>query len=221
MGIETLYEDDHLIAVSKPSGQVTIPGRGDLPGLPLNVELERHLQRKVFPVHRLDRGASGIVLFAKDAATHRHLSLQFENRQVRKSYWVLAQGNIETGGLIDQPLRVFGSGRMGIHPAGKSSQTEYRVLEKLSGATLLEVNPQTGRRHQIRVHLYSIGHPVMGDALYGKERPVGGCSRLMLHAMALDLKDVKGKPISLRADPPKEFMDSLRLYGSSSKVPRA
>lgn len=214
--IESLYEDDHVIAVSKPSGQVVIPGRGNLPGEPLLAELERHAGKKVFVVHRLDRGASGILLFAKDALTHRDLNLQFEKRLVRKSYLVLIQGRLETGGRVDQPLRAFGSGRMGIHAQGKPSQTEYQIREQLKGATLLEATPQTGRRHQIRVHLYSIGHPVMGDMLYGKERPVGGVSRLMLHASTLEWSLPDGRRYCVKAEPPEDFKNVLlaqRLEG--------
>ncbi len=207
MAIQILYEDENLIALSKPSGQVVIPGRGDLQGEPLIKELEAHLGRKTFVVHRLDRGASGLVLFAKDAATHRLVSLQFEKRLVKKSYVALVLGHVETGGQIDQPLRSFGSGRMGIHPEGKPSLTEYKVRERLPGSTLLEVTPLTGRRHQIRVHLYSIGHPVMGDTLYGKDRPVGGASRLMLHAWKLELQKPNGEILSLADDPPANFFD--------------
>jgi tRNA pseudouridine32 synthase/23S rRNA pseudouridine746 synthase len=187
MPIQILYEDDHLVALDKPSGQVVIPGRGELTGEPLNRELEAHLKRKLFVVHRLDRGASGLVLFAKDADTHKHLSLQFEKREVKKTYLVLVQGRVEEGGKIEQPMKAFGSGRIGIHPQGKPSVTEYKIREHFAGSTLLEVMPHTGRRHQIRVHLYSIGHPVMGDILYGKDRPVGQAPRLMLHAWKLEL----------------------------------
>jgi tRNA pseudouridine32 synthase/23S rRNA pseudouridine746 synthase len=210
--IDILFEDSHLLAVAKPSGQLVIPGRGDLPGKPLAAELENYAGRKVFVVHRLDRGASGIVLFAKDADTHRHLNFQFEGRLVQKSYLVLAQGKVVTDGRVDQPLHTFGSGRMGIHPKGKSSQTHFKVREALKEATLLEVIPLTGRRHQIRVHLYSIGHPVMGDALYGKNRPVGGVARLMLHAWKLNFKMPGRKPLALEAAPPQDFETILRDF---------
>src|SRR5258706_1098662 len=119
MPIQILYEDKFLVALDKPSGQVVIPGRGELTGEPLNKELAAHLRIKVFVVHRLDRGASGLVLFAKDADTHRHLSLQFEKRAVKKTYLALVRGRLEESGKIEQPLKAFGSGRMGIHPKGK------------------------------------------------------------------------------------------------------
>jgi RluA family pseudouridine synthase len=203
--MEILFENEHLLAVSKPSGQVVIPGRGDLPGEPLKAEVSRHTGGNIFVVHRLDRGASGLVLFAKDAPTHRALCLQFENRTVRKSYLVLVQGQIEKDGRIDQPLKAFGSGRTGVHPQGKPSQSDYRVRERFPNATLVEVTPLTGRRHQIRAHFYSLGYPVMGDTLYGKERPVGGARRLMLHAWKIDFVDLSGRRISLCADPPADF----------------
>ena len=100
MPIQILYEDKHIVALDKPSGQVVIPGRGEIAGEPLNKELATHLKRKVFVVHRLDRGASGLVLFAKDAHTHQHLSLQFEKREVKKTYLALVQGRVEEGGKI-------------------------------------------------------------------------------------------------------------------------
>ncbi len=209
MAIDILYEDDVLIAAAKPSGQLVIPGRGEISGLPLAQELEAHFKKKIFVVHRLDRGASGIVLFAKTAATHRTLSLQFEKRDIEKTYLVLAQGAVTESGRIETPIKVFGSGRMGVHPAGKPSLTEYKPLKPLRGSTLLEVSPHTGRRHQIRVHLYSIGHPVMGDTLYGKERPVGGCARLMLHAWKIAFTH-KGKRLALEAPAPEDFNSAAK-----------
>jgi len=215
MAIDLVYEDAHFLAVSKPSGQVVIPARGDLPGEPLLQELEKLKGEKLYVVHRLDRGASGILLFARTAKAHRFLSIQFENHDVKKTYSVLAQGVVNTGGHIEQPLRAFGSGRMGIHPQGKLSSTDYQVREKLKESTLLDVMPTTGRRHQIRVHLFSIGHPVMGDPLYGKDRPVGGVSRLMLHATSLEFRHPSGRSLTLRADLPTDFSDILKAFGGS------
>jgi len=216
MAISILYEDKHLVALNKPSGQVVIPGRGELPGEPLIKELETHLGQKAFVVHRIDRGASGLVLFAKDAATHRRLCVQFENREVKKTYLVLVQGTVKEAGRVESPLRAFGSGRMGVHEQGKPSVSEYCVREHLPGTTLLEVMPLTGRRHQIRVHLYSIGHPVMGDTLYGKDRPVGGVARLMLHAWKLEVSGAGGEALSLEAPPPEDFEAILKSWKKSS-----
>ena len=99
---------------------------------------------------------------------------------------------------------------MGVAAAGKPSVTEYKVREAQGDSTLLEVNPQTGRRHQIRVHLYAIGHPVMGDTLYGKDRPVGGAPRLMLHAWKLEFEKPGGERLELLDEPPGDFTDYLQ-----------
>jgi RluA family pseudouridine synthase len=211
MPLKILFEDAHILAVSKPSGQVVIPGRGILSGEPLIKEVEKHTRTKMYVVHRLDRDAGGLMLFAKDPASHRALSLQFERRETHKKYWVAVEGRLAKDGCINQPLREFGSGRIGVHPDGKPSVTDYRIRDALSSqATLLEVSPQTGRRHQIRVHLYSIGHPVLGDRLYGKNRPVGGTPRLMLHAWKLGFTHPDGRTLNLQDDPPNDFMDLLR-----------
>ena len=216
MGTNILFEDPHLLAVSKPSGQVVIPGRGDIPGEPLITEVERQAGHKMFVVHRIDRGASGLVLIAKTPQAHRFLSVQFERREVKKTYLVLVQGILDTGGRVDEPLRAYGSGRTGVSAEGKPSVTEFQTRELMKGATLLEVTPLTGRRHQIRVHLFSLGHPVMGDPLYGKERPIGGAQRLMLHAWTLEFRHPDGRTLALRADPPPDFENVLTFLRTGS-----
>jgi RluA family pseudouridine synthase len=205
--LTVLHEDNHLIAVSKPSGQLVIPGRGPS-GQTLREEVEECVRGKVFVVHRLDQGASGVVLFAKDPGTHRQLCLDFENHRIEKIYLVLVRGRLERDGRVDQPLREFGSGRVGVDSRGKPSVTEFKVREKFEAATLLEVRPQSGRRHQIRVHLYSLNHPVMGDTRYGAPRPVGGISRLMLHAFRV--KTEGGG--DFKADPPEDFLRVLNRF---------
>jgi RluA family pseudouridine synthase len=210
--LEIVYEDERVLALSKPCGQPTIPGRGEI-GEPLNRSAEKHAKRKVFVVHRLDREASGLVVFAKDAATHKRLSQRFEARQVHKKYLVAVQGELSGEGLVRSPIKEYGSGRMGVGEGGKPSQTRYRSLQTTKKATLLEVEPVTGRRHQIRVHLYSIGHPVLGDPLYGKDRPVGGAPRLLLHSLELDF-DLGDIP-KLRAEPGPEFDKMVSNFSGS------
>lgn len=206
MPLQILYQDSDLLAVEKPSGQLVIPGRGEGLGEPMLQELERTLGRKIWVVHRLDRGASGLVLFAKSAAAHQRLCGLFQRREMKKSYQVVVQGIVEKGGTINAPIKIFGSGRLGVHPSGKPSLTDYEVLKPLAGSTLLQVMPHTGRRHQIRVHLYSIGHPVMGDPLYGKDRPVGGAPRLMLHAWKLEIPREGQEPLRLESPPPADLV---------------
>jgi tRNA pseudouridine32 synthase/23S rRNA pseudouridine746 synthase len=127
--IDIVYEDDHLLALSKPVGQLVIPGR-DRDEESLVTILTQRRGCKVYVIHRLDREASGLVLFAKDAATHRQLSGQFETRRVRKVYWAVVEGRITADGIVDSPIRQFGSGRMGTDVRGKPSLTRYQVLER-------------------------------------------------------------------------------------------
>jgi tRNA pseudouridine32 synthase / 23S rRNA pseudouridine746 synthase len=213
-GLQVLFEDSRLIAVDKPAGQAVIPGRG-LEEEPLVEQVARRLGGKAFVVHRLDRDASGLTLFAKDAATHRELCLLFETRRMGKTYLAAVLGRVEADGRVEQPLRLFGSGRMGVAAGGKPSRTSYRVRARGPHASLLEVSPETGRRHQIRVHLHSLGHPVLGDALYGRPRPVGGAPRLMLHSWRLAFV-LAGSPYRLAAEPDAQFQRVLGLFGLSS-----
>lgn len=197
--IETpiVFEDDRIVAVNKPVGLPTIPGRGEI-GVAVNVEIERRLRKKIYTVHRLDLDASGILVFAKDAETHRLLSKEFEERRAKKEYLVAVLGAMSGSGEIDKPLREFSSGRVAPAPDGKRAVTRWRVERSLGGATLLRVETLTGRKHQIRAHFSSVGHPVLGDPRYGPPpRPVGGAKRLMLHAHTLHLDlgyDLKAEP---------------------------
>jgi len=199
-----LYETDDFIAVSKPEGVVSVAeaGQGGLPEL-----LQPHYPGKLYPVHRLDRGASGVIVFAKNAAAHRHLNGEFDRREVRKTYLAAVDGVPESNrGKINAPIREFGSGRMGVDPKrGKPSSTEWKVAERLEGATLLRVSPATGRRHQIRVHLYHIGHPILGDLRYGDKARQERFPRLMLHALSLEFDLPSGERVTVEAPPPTSF----------------
>jgi RluA family pseudouridine synthase len=211
--LEVVHEDERLIAVSKPAGQAVAPGGGVEPDDTLQAHAERHVGAKVFLVHRLDRGTSGVIVLAKDAETHRRLSLAFEARQVEKAYVSLVVGHVEpASGEIARPLRAFGSGRIGVDRRGKPAITRYALTERLASADLLEIRPLTGRRHQIRVHLYALGHPVIGDTRYGHERPVDGAARLMLHARELVLPETDGSTIVVRLEPPEDFVEVLDAY---------
>lgn len=192
-----IFEDDRIVAVNKPVGLPTIPGRGEI-GVAVNVEIERRLRKKIFTVHRLDLDASGLLVFAKDAETHRLLSMEFEERRAKKEYLVAVLGVMSGSGEISKPLREFSSGRVAPAPDGKKALTRWRAERSLGGATLLRVETLTGRKHQIRAHFSSEGHPVLGDPRYGPPpRPVGGAKRLMLHAWTLHLDlgyDLKAEP---------------------------
>lgn len=190
-------------------GFAVIPGRNISEDIVLVNLIEKQLKYKCLVVHRIDLETSGIVIFAKNPQSHRHLSIQFERREIKKNYLALVLGTMNRDITINSPIRQFGSGRMGVDPQGKPSSTEMRIIENLPDTTLLNVSPHTGRRHQIRVHCYASGHPIMGDPMYGKDRPVGGVSRLMLHAHQIKITDpATGKERFFNARP-DEGWDSI------------
>lgn len=202
---DILYEDARLIALDKPAGLATIPERF-LPHC-LQEEVQDYLGEKAFIVHRLDKDVSGVVLFAKDAAAHRHLSMAFEARAVDKHYVAVVHGQVgRQNGGINLPIRAFGSGRMGVDERkGKPSTTRYAVRQRRGDTTVLDVYPVTGRRHQIRVHLYHLGHPIVGDPLYGDTAAQAAYPRLFLHAHALTFEHPDGGRRTITAPLPDGF----------------
>ena len=167
----------------------------------------------LYIVHRIDKDTSGVILFARNAEAHRRLSRQFEKRLVRKVYLALTHGVIvDDEGVIDKPLCRFGSGRVGINPQhGRSSLTEYAVLRRFAAHTLVEAYPKTGRRHQIRVHLYSLGHPIVGDRLYGDRTIQRDYPRMMLHAYRLTVRLLNDEMLTVEAPPPESFERVLHM----------
>jgi RluA family pseudouridine synthase len=200
-----LLDDGPLLAFDKPCGVSSIPARGEPPGASLLELASAREGGKLFVVHRLDKDTSGVILFARTAAAHRRLSGLFEDRQTEKTYLAWVQGILRDAGAVDVRLREFGSGRVAPDPAGKACVTRWRAVRGNGDRTLLEVRPETGRRHQIRAHLHSIGHPVLGDRLYGNPRPVGGAPRLMLHAASLAFPWDGPEPVRVSAPVPADF----------------
>ena len=210
--VRVLFENADYLAADKPEGVVSVSeaGKGGLPEL-----LKDVFPGKLYPVHRLDREASGVIVYAKNAGAHRHLNGEFDRREVRKIYLAVVLGAIEASrGSINAPIREFGSGRMGVDAKrGKPSSTEWKVAERLDGATLVRVHPATGRRHQIRVHLYHIGHPIAGDLRYGDRERQGRFPRLMLHALEIEFGLPSGERVTVDAPVPPSFetvLQSLR-----------
>jgi len=208
-----LKDEPHFIAVAKAAGVPVIPERGPNPAKPLVELLSEKLGIKLWVVHRLDRETSGVLVFAKDAETHKALSQAFEKHEAKKKYLVAVLGRVHKDGTIRQALKEFGSGRVGTDPKGKPSVTHYRALRANDQASLLEVEPETGRRHQIRAHLYAIGHPVLGDPKYGQERPVGGATRLMLHAVELIIPLGEGLAETFHAELTEDFGKVMEGFG--------
>jgi RluA family pseudouridine synthase len=197
-----LHADDDVVAVAKPSGQAVIAARDEPRSLCLQKTLGSQLRRRLWVVHRIDRDASGVVLFALNADAHRALSLAFEHRQVVKTYLAFVAGSVEPPrGRIEVPLHAArrGKARPAVpgEPGPLPSATEYVTRKRWSAASLLEVHPLTGRHHQIRVHLRSLGAPILFDPLYGRglmpEALAGApCSRLALHAWRIDVPAPSG-----------------------------
>jgi tRNA pseudouridine32 synthase/23S rRNA pseudouridine746 synthase len=217
--IETLFEDEAILAVNKPEGLASIPER-DLSIPSVRRVLEQERGASLFVVHRLDKEVSGLLLFAKTASTHRELSLAFEQRRVDKRYVAVVHGRVERDELvIDAPLREYGSGRMAVDPRGKPSLTRVTVVERAARHTLVEVKPETGRRHQIRAHLYAEGHALVGDTRYG-DAPSADENRLMLHAFRLGLPSLSvSAPTSIEAPFGESFLRELARLGL--RPPRA
>ena len=208
--IRVLFESDDLLAVDKPEGVVSVSegGKGGLPEILRRAGLSAG---RLYPAHRLDRGASGVIVFAKTPEMHRHLNGEFDRRAVRKTYLALVHDVIGANrGIVNKLIREFGSGRMGVDPArGKPSSTEFKVEDRLKGYTLVRVHPLTGRRHQIRVHLYSLGHPIAGDLRYGERVEQEKFPRLMLHALEIEFSLPSGERVRVEAPVPESFSSVL------------
>ena len=235
-----VFHDEHLVAVNKPSGLLVHRTALDRHETRFAVQILRdQTGRRVYPAHRLDRGTSGVLLFAFDPAVCARLAAQFEGRQVEKTYLAVVRGHPPESGVIDHPLvRRFDDYEFRADAAAGPAQdavTRYRRLAvaelpypvdryPTSRYALLEVAPETGRRHQIRRHLKHIAHPVVGDATYGKGRhnrlfgELFGCRRMLLACTALRLTHpVSGEPLHLEAPLQDDFAGVLAKLGWAEK----
>jgi 23S rRNA pseudouridine955/2504/2580 synthase/23S rRNA pseudouridine1911/1915/1917 synthase len=226
-----IFENDDFLALNKPSGMLTLPDRHDsaLPSLKQWLE-GRH--EKIFIVHRIDKDTSGLIIFAKNALSHQYLSKLFESRSVEKTYLGLVHGTpAEKEGRYDAPIGEHPviKGKMAVVRKGKPSITHYTVLESIGKFSWLQFRIETGRTHQIRVHLANAGHPLVADPLYGnaqpiflsdikqrfklsksedEERPL--LARLALHASTLSFTSPGGQSLTLEAPLPKDLEATLK-----------
>lgn len=186
--LRIIYQDDDIVILDKPSGLLSVPGKAPEHADSLQARVQR-----VFPsasiVHRLDMATSGIMLMAMNKAAHRHLSRQFELRQTEKSYEAIVYGwPSEESGEVNLPLICDWPNRpkqMVDHERGKKALTRWQVLSKGKDTSRIELFPITGRSHQLRVHMLSLGHPIIGDRLYAHPTALSLASRLHLHAKYL------------------------------------
>ncbi len=188
--LPVLHEDEHLIVVDKPSGLLSVPGRAAEHFDCVEYRAQQRFS-DVRIVHRLDKDTSGVMVLARGPKAHRHLGLQFERRKVHKCYIARVWGVVEEAeGEINLPLICDWPNRpkqMVDHERGKQALTQWRVLERGDDVTRVELTPHTGRSHQLRVHMLSLGHPILGDVLYAHATAFNGADRLQLHAQSLSL----------------------------------
>lgn len=241
MQLKIVYCDDYLVAADKPSGLLVHRTKIDSGERRFAVQtLRDQLGRRVYPLHRLDKGTSGVLLFAFDSATARLAASAFAGRRVRKTYLAVVRGWPDQSGEIDHPLepvydRILGQ----LGGPARPALTAYRRLATVelpyrvdrypsSRYALMELAPRTGRRHQLRRHLAHDAHPIIGDSTYGKGRhnrlfrELFGIDRLLLACTGIDLAHpVSGEQLELRARPAPEMLDLLDRLGWSQAWPAA
>ena len=215
--LKVLYEDASVIAIDKPAGMVVHAGAGNHSGTLVNALIHRFKALSTVGgdlrpgiVHRLDRYTSGVILVARDDASHRHLAAQFAGRSVKKIYLALVHGVVKSAsGRITKPIardpvhRTRMTARLA---TGRPAISDYRVLRRFAKHTLVEVAIGTGRTHQIRVHLSNMGHPVVGDSLYGAL----GLPRFFLHAQRITFESpALGEAVTVEAPLPAELNDII------------
>jgi 23S rRNA pseudouridine1911/1915/1917 synthase len=225
--LDILYEDEHLIVINKPAGLVVHPGNGNWQGTLLNALLNHAPQLDQVPragiVHRLDKATTGLLVVAKTIEAQLNLVRQLQQRTVKRDYLALALGEVRNDGLVDAPIgrHPVLRTRMSVTHDGKPARTHYRVLERLPACTLLRCSLETGRTHQIRVHLRAIGHPLVGDQVYGSKsfdspgvdvaQVILQFPRQALHAQSLELTHPhSGQSMTWESPLPEDMVSLLR-----------
>ena len=227
--VEVLYEDNDIIVVNKPKGLVVHPANGNPDGTLVNALMKickgtlSGIGGEIRPgiVHRLDKDTSGVLIVAKNDKAHLALCEQIKNREVKKTYLALTRGIIkENEATINMPIGRSTTDRkkMAVVKTGKEAITHFKVLERFKENTLLEINLETGRTHQIRVHLSQIGYPIVGDMVYSNGKNKFGVQGQMLHAWKIKfMHPITGKEMKIEAPLPPYFKDVLQNSKSGAK----
>ena len=222
--LDVVYEDDDVIVVNKPKGLVVHPAPGHPDGTLVNALLYHcgdslsGINGELRPgiVHRIDRDTSGLIIAAKNDFAHVRLAAQLQDHTLARTYRCIVTGNLrEDAGTVNAPIGRCPADRkkMAVVAGGRNAVTHWQVLERYPGAAYVECRLETGRTHQIRVHMAYIGHPILGDTVYGSKKPVPGLNGQCLHAVGLRfLHPRTGAPVELTCPLPEEFQRQLEKY---------
>lgn len=213
-----LYEDQDLIFINKPAGLVVQRSHDETEPVLFEMVQETLAGRgeEAFMIQRLDRGTSGVIFFSKTSELNRRITRSFEKRQISKIYLALCEGRISQPQLVDAPVARIGPIKFGVRPQGRVARTRLFPLQWNDTRTLLRIELLTGRTHQIRVHLSALGHPLVGDWLYG-ERNAG---RPMLHARECAMPHPRtNEPIRVTASLPDDFREAIQASGLQRDEP--
>ena len=227
--LNVVYEDDDVIVVNKPTGLVVHPAPGHPDGTLVNALLH-HCgdslsgiggEKRPGIVHRIDRDTSGLIIAAKNDAAHLALSAQLKDHSLSRTYECLVTGNMkQDSGTVDAPIGRSSADRkkMAVVPTGRRAVTHWEVVARYPGVTHLRCRLETGRTHQIRVHMAYIGHPILGDTVYGAKKPVPGLTGQCLHAAGLRFVHPRtGEPVELHCPLPPEFTAMLQKLQNKSQ----
>lgn len=214
--MKIIYEDEHILVIDKPAGIPVLPD-GWEQDAPYLVKMLEEEYGKLWVVHRLDKGTSGVMVFARDAESHRALNTQFENHEAQKTYHAIMEGNPKWEEKVTKfPLRanVGKKHRTAVDDKnGKPAETHFRVIKRYQEMALVEAKPMTGRTHQIRVHAYALGHPLLGDVLYSAQE-TWIITRPALHAQSLSLiHPITNERMKFTAPHPADFENALKVQG--------
>lgn len=228
--LNIVYEDSYLLVINKPAGLVVHPGAGQPSQTLMNALLHHQQSLETLPragiVHRLDKETTGLMVIAKTPLCYQSLIQMMQARDIKRHYLALVHGLVRTSGTISTPFGRHPQNRlkMAVRPTGKIATTHYKIAKKFSQNTLLDVSLETGRTHQIRVHMQHLGFPIVGDPLYGKNKAPGKgpitetlnqFSRQALHAYELSfIHPIDQKPLTFSAVLPDDFATLLKNISS-------